>query len=268
MSTDQINRRNFLAYSAAGAAITSTAGLAQGKWGSEPQPKGSQMARPKAIFFDVNETLLDLTSMKRSVASALGGRDDLLSLWFTTMLQYSLVSSAGGQYEDFGVIGAATLRMVARNNGIDLDESDAKNAIMPIRSLPPHPDVRDGLERIKAAGYRMVTLTNSSNGGVEAQMHNAGLTDMFETRLSVEDVQMYKPHQHVYAWAARRLGLEPRECMLVAAHGWDIAGALWAGWRGAFLARPGAQLYPLAPKPEIDVPDLGAAADRLIAMKA
>ena len=268
MSTDHINRRGFLAYSAAGAAITSTPAFARNAWGSERQSKGSEMARPKAIFFDVNETLLDLTSMKRSVASVLGGREDLLSLWFTTMLQYSLVSSAGGQYEDFGVIGAATLRMVARNNGIDLGESDAKNAIMPIRSLPPHPDVREGLQRIKSAGYRMITLTNSSNAGVEAQMHNAGLTDMFETRLSVEDVQMYKPHQHVYAWAARKIGLEPHECMLVAAHGWDIAGALWAGWRGAFLARPGAQLYPLAPKPEIDVPDLGAAADRLIAMKA
>ena len=44
--------------------------------------------RPKVLFFDVNETLLDLTNMKESVGDALGGRDDLLALWFTTMLQY------------------------------------------------------------------------------------------------------------------------------------------------------------------------------------
>jgi len=266
MKHDGLNRRRFLAYSAAGAAVSSTSALAHGALRTAHEPQEHPMTRPKCLFFDVNETLLDLTSMKKSVADALGGREDLLSLWFTTMLQYSLVSSAGGQYEDFGVIGAATLRMVARNNGIELSEADSKNAIMPIRTLPPHPDVRDGLKRLKAAGYHMVTLTNSSNGGVEAQMQNAGLTEMFDSRLSVEDVQMYKPHQHVYAWAARILGLEPHECMLVAAHGWDIAGALWAGWRAAFLSRPGAQLYPLAPEPEINVPELGTAADRLIAM--
>ena len=270
MDHDTLNRRRFLTYSAAGAsaALTSTSALASAPLRTSLEAKGKPMERPKVLFFDVNETLLDLTSMKKSVASALGGREDLLSLWFTTMLQYSLVSSAGGQYADFGVIGAATLRMVARNNGIELSESESKNAIMPIRTLPPHPDVRDGLKRLKNAGYRMVTLTNSSNAGVEAQMSNAGLTDMFETRLSVEDVQMYKPHQHVYAWAARKLGLQPHECMLVAAHGWDIAGALWAGWRAAFLSRPGAQLYPLAPDPEIHVPELGKAADQLIAMSS
>jgi 2-haloacid dehalogenase len=57
------------------------------------------------------------------------------------------------------------------------------------------------------------------------------------------------------------------ECLLVAAHGWDIAGALWAGWRAAFLSRPEAQLYPLAPAPELVAPDLRLAAERLIAME-
>lgn len=52
--------------------------------------------RPKVLFFDVNETLLDLTKVKKEVGKALSGREDLLSLWFTTMLQYSLVTSASG----------------------------------------------------------------------------------------------------------------------------------------------------------------------------
>lgn len=36
--------------------------------------------KPKVIFFDVNETLPDLNAMRKSVADALGGRDDLMSL--------------------------------------------------------------------------------------------------------------------------------------------------------------------------------------------
>ena len=91
--------------------------------------------RPKVLFFDVNETLLDLTAMKESVALSLGGRDDLLALWFTTLLHYSLVETAAGQYHNFDVIGAAALRMIGRNYGILLSEGEARAAIAPMRTL-------------------------------------------------------------------------------------------------------------------------------------
>jgi len=44
------------------------------------------MPRPDAILFDVNETLLDLTPVKEGVGKALGGRPELATLWFTTLL--------------------------------------------------------------------------------------------------------------------------------------------------------------------------------------
>lgn len=262
----EVDRRKFLAYSAAGTAIGAAAGLAPAGLATPDGADAAANRRPGCLFFDVNETLLDLGEMKASVAAALGGRADLLPLWFATMLQYSLVATVGGKYDDFGTIGAAALRMVASNHGIELSERAALESMAPIRSLPPHPDVAPALKRLKDAGFRMVTLTNSSNAGVEAQMRNAGLTEMFDERLSIEDLGIYKPHTHVYRWAARRVGVPAGECMLVAAHGWDIAGALWAGWRGAFLARPGAQLYPLADRPEIVAPTLSGAVDRLLTM--
>jgi 2-haloacid dehalogenase len=49
------------------------------------------MTRQKMIFFDVNETLLDLTPLKASVGETLGGRPELATVWFTTLLQYSLL---------------------------------------------------------------------------------------------------------------------------------------------------------------------------------
>ncbi|MCK0145071.1 haloacid dehalogenase type II [Arenibacter sp. F26102] len=225
------------------------------------------MKPPKVLFFDVNESLLDLGNMKNSIGKALGGREDLLPLWFTTMLQYSLVSTASRQYADFGTIGAATLRMVAANNGIPLSEQDAKEALAPLHSLPTHPEVKAALENIRNAGYKMVSLTNSSKKGVEMQFKNAALTDYFDERLSIEDLGKYKPDSDVYNWAARKMGVQPHECIMIAAHGWDIAGAMWAGWRGAFIARPGQQLYPLAPRPEIIEPDLLKISEKLIALK-
>jgi 2-haloacid dehalogenase len=46
--------------------------------------------------------------------------------------------------------------------------------------------------------------------------------------------------------------------MLVAAHGWDVAGAKWAGLQTAFVERPGQQLFPLGPAPDMHVADLSA----------
>ncbi|WP_223270728.1 haloacid dehalogenase type II [Subsaximicrobium wynnwilliamsii] len=213
--------------------------------------------RPKVLFFDVNETLLDLTQVRAQVAQALEGRDDLLALWFTTMLQYSLVMTTSGQYDHFANIGAAALQMVAANNNIDITQAKARETVVnALRGLPAHPEVKAALAQLKSDGYKLVSFTNSSNEAVKKQFESAGLTDYFDERLSVEDIGKFKPSKATYDWAAHKMGVKPSEAMLVAAHGWDVAGASWAGWRAAFVSRPGQQLFPLAAKTEINEPDL------------
>ena len=266
MKKEQNKRRDFIKKAALASLVAPQLAFSTSTENTEDTITIAQ--RPKVLFFDVNETLLDLTAMKDSVGQVLGGRKDLLSLWFTTMLQYSLVSTVANQYNDFGIIGAAALQMVAANNGITLTEAQAQASILgPIRSLPAHPEVKASLQKLKDAGYKLVSFTNSSNKGVETQFKNSGLLQYFDERLSVEDIGKFKPHVDAYIWAARKMQIKPEECLLVAAHGWDIAGALWANWRGAFISRPGAQLYPLAEKPEIIASDLALITEQLVALK-
>lgn len=221
------------------------------------------MARPMVILFDVNETLLDLKPMKESVGKALDGRPELASLWFTTLLQYSLVTTVADQYLDFAEIRAACLRMVAKNHGIELSEDVVKKAIAPMRSLPPHSDAVPALERLREAKFRLITLTNSSKAAVADQINNDGLSEFFEALLSVEDVGKYKPHAEVYRWAAGRVGANVSDRLLVAAHGWDVAGAKWAGMKTAFVARTGQQMFPLGPEPDITISSLAGLPDEL-----
>lgn len=109
----------------------------------------------------------------------------------------------------------------------------------------------------------MATLTNSSTTACKAQLDNAGIADLFERQLSVETTGKYKPHRDVYQWAANEMGVPPAECMLVAAHAWDVAGAAWAGMQTAFIERAGSQVFPLAETPTISASDLGGLADQL-----
>ncbi|MDI6045879.1 haloacid dehalogenase type II [Flavobacterium yafengii] len=224
------------------------------------------LQRPKVLFFDVNETLLDLNSMKKSIGAALGGHPELMSLWFTTMLQYSLVTTVANQYHDFGTIGAAALIMVAHKNGIDITDKQAKDAVAPILSLPAHPEVKEALLLLRREGFKLVAFTNSSNKAVEMQLKYAGIHDLFDDVLSIEDVGKFKPHADTYNWAAKKMGLKPNECMLIAAHGWDVAGANWAGWQTAFVSRPGQQLFPLANLPEINKENILLVAQKLISI--
>lgn len=215
------------------------------------------MSKPKVIIFDVNETMLDLAPLKISVGKALGGREELLPLWFSTMLHYSLVETLCGNYHSFGEIGTAALMMVAERQGIELKYEDAKSAIVtPLRSLPPHKDVAAALKLLSENGFRLISLTNSSAEGAATQLRNAGLTDLFEKRYSVESVKKYKPHPDTYRMVIDDLGAKPEEVMMVAAHAWDLMGARNVGLQTAFIARPGAPLYPNVAKPDYVLNDL------------
>lgn len=223
-----------------------------------------QKPRPKVIFLDVNETLLDLEPLKKSVTKALDGREGMVGLWFSMMLHHSLVDTLTGKYHEFPEIGVATLQMLAESNGIELSKKDAESAIIPvIQNLPPHPDVIEGLKSLKAQGFLLVSLTNSSNAGVKEQFKNAGLLEIVDRRLTVEGIHKFKPDLGVYRWALEQVGVEAGDAMMVAAHGWDIAGAGVAGLQTVFVARPGKVPYPLAEKPDHIVKDIEELAEFL-----
>lgn len=218
--------------------------------------KPASNADKPVLIFDMNETLLDLEAVRQSVSEILGGGSEIVTLWFETMLHYSLVATVSDNYHNFGKIGAAALVMLAKNRGIDLGMGKAQQALEPIRTAPPYPEVPAALEQLKKKEFRLHVLTNSPRAGMDAQLKNAGIDRYFEQCLSVEDIGLYKPHRHVYRWAARQLKVNSEDCLFIAAHGWDVAGAKAAGMQAAFIARPGQQTYPLAPEPDIIEPDI------------
>ncbi|MGB1289012.1 MAG: HAD hydrolase-like protein, partial [Aggregatilineales bacterium] len=97
------------------------------------------------------------------------------------------------------------------------------------------------------------------------QLGNAGLSEYFTKIMSVESVGKFKPTQDVYDFAAKTLSETPEHLWLIAAHDWDIAGAMHAGWQGAFVARPGMVIAPQATPPQIIGDDLAQVAEQLIA---
>ena len=218
---------------------------------------------PRVCVFDVNETLLDLGSLDPLFEDAFGDAS-VRRAWFLQMLQSAFVATITGAYSDFGAIGAAALEMTAERQGVDLSDDDRRRILGGMRELPPHPEVPESLDRLRDAGLRLVTLTNSTREVAEAQMENSGLKDYFEQNLSADSVSRLKPAPEPYRMAAESAGVGIGETRLVAAHSWDVAGALRAGCAAAFVARPGMVLDPLVQRPDVVGSDLAEVAERII----
>jgi 2-haloacid dehalogenase len=221
----------------------------------------------RVCLFDVNETLLDLGALDPHFERAFGDAG-LRRVWFLQLLQSALVATVTGAYSDFGQVGEAALEMIAERQGVQLTDEDRELILGGMRELPPHPEVAESLERLRDAGLRLATLTNSTQQVAEVQLDSSGLRGYFEQILSADMVRRLKPAPEPYRMAAESLEVEVQSVRLIAAHAWDVAGALRAGCAAAFVARPGMVLDPLVERPDVVGADLSEVANRILEVEA
>ena len=90
------------------------------------------MADRPIIVFDVNETLLDLETIRPTFERIF---DDAaaMRLWFANLITYSEALTLAGVYVPFTDIGGAVLRMLAATRGIAISDADADELTEPVR---------------------------------------------------------------------------------------------------------------------------------------
>ena len=218
---------------------------------------------PRILVFDVNETLLDLKSLEPHFERVFGDKT-MLREWFHQVIQFAEALTLAGDYRDFGEVARAALEMTAEAHRIRLAPEDGQEIMGGMRNLPAHPEVPKALSRLKSAGFRMVALTNSPQAVVDAQMKQTNLQEYLERNFSVETVRRYKPAPEPYRMVAAELGVPVGQLRMVAAHAWDVGGAMRAGCAGAFIARPGKAMFPLFPKTDVTGNDLAEVAEAIL----
>lgn len=108
----------------------------------------------RVLVFDVNETMLDVSALTPHFARVFGD-GAVLQEWFATLLLYSNVATVAGLYADFSVVAGAVLDMMATARGTRLTADDRAGILSGTRSLPAHPDVPPGLERLRTSSLRI-----------------------------------------------------------------------------------------------------------------
>ena len=202
------------------------------------------------ILFDINETVLDLSSLKPKFRAAFGD-EAVMATWFSMLLHTSTVCVLTDIKTEFATLAGVMLDTIAERRGVELSGVMRDEILGGFSSLPPHADIKPALSRLRSAGYRTVAFTTSSLTLVSSQIDNAGLTDYYDEIVSVEETGSFKPDPRVYEFVAKRINRPIAELRLVATHDWDTHGALSAGMHAAYIDRSGAPYHPLYHRPDI-----------------
>ncbi|MEV0097194.1 HAD family phosphatase [Streptomyces sp. NPDC050738] len=136
-----------------------------------------------------------------------------------------------------GIGTRETLETLRSEYGIQapLDELlAAKNALyleLARTSTEVFPEMRKFVERLHADGVPMAVASGSSLAAIEAILGGTGLDGLITTVVSAEEVAHGKPEPDVFLEAARRLGADPADCVVLEDAAPGAAAAHAAGMR-------------------------------------
>src|SRR5208282_922949 len=155
----------------------------------------------EACVFDAYGTLFDVNSAARTAQDSLGEKwQPLAELWRAKQLQYTWLRGLAGHHADFWQVTSDALDFALST--LQLNDPALRARLMNLYlTLSAYPEVPDTLNRLKAAGMMLAILSNGTPAMLAAAVANAGITDLFDAILSVEEVKIYKPHPSVYRLA-------------------------------------------------------------------
>ncbi|MHA1600850.1 MAG: haloacid dehalogenase type II [Alphaproteobacteria bacterium] len=192
-----------------------------------------------ACVFDAYGTLFNVHSAVRRGGETLGDKADAVSdLWRQKQLAYTWLRSLMGAHVDFWQVTSDGLDYALAANGIKDSKLHARLMELYL-SLDAYPDVIDALTRLRAGGKKTAILSNGAPKMLNAAVESAGLTDLLDEALSVEDVGVYKPDRRVYQLAVERLAIAPGRICFVSTNAWDANGAAHFGFNVAWMNRFG-----------------------------
>jgi 2-haloacid dehalogenase len=213
------------------------------------------------VVFDAYGTLFDVAGAARLAASEAGGEalakvwPMLAEAWRRKQLEYTWLRTLMGSHADFAQVTADALDWALAE--LRLADPNLRARLLALYdALPAYPEVPQALSSLKAKGYRLAILSNGTPGMLRSAVTAAGIGDLIEAILSVEEVGAYKPLSRTYHLVEARTGAPRDKVFFVSSNGWDAAGAAHYGFTAIWVNRLGQPVDRLPTGPAHIVPDL------------
>lgn len=218
--------------------------------------------RPVAVLLDIFETVVQVDALAdRFVAVGRPGPE--WELFFTRTLRDGMALTLAGDARPFAEVARATLRTTT---GHTLSDEALDHVLDGFRHLPAHPDAEPALAALADAGVPVWAFTHGSAAVASDALERAGLRVLLRDVLSAEAIASFKPPPRVYHWACSTIDRPPDRVALVAAHSWDVHGAVRAGLVGGLATRLEGAVPATVERPHVAAPGLDAVVDALLAL--
>ena len=196
----------------------------------------------RAFVFDAYGTLFDVYSVTALCDQLFPGSGSALAqMWRAKQLQYSVLRSLMDRYEDFAQVTQDALVYSAHALKLDLTAEKRAALMDAYMTLEAFPDAKPALRRLKSMGVRLAILSNGSPAMLRAATGSAGLAELLDDVISVDEVKIFKPSPRVYALASTHLRLPVAEIGFVSSNNWDVYGAGAAGMTTFWIQRAAAE---------------------------
>ena len=221
-------------------------------------------ARPRAVAFDVLETLLDLQPLHERFTE-IGQPAHLLQPWFLRFQRDSMALALSG---DVGEFHPAARQALRTETGHTVTEAQIDHVLDAFATLPAHPDAEPAMRRLAEAGVQVGCLTVGDPDNTARFLERTGLAPHVDRVVTTQQLGTWKPAPAVYHFTAEALGVQRAELALVAVHAWDCHGAKRAGCVAGWCARLEGAYGDVFTPPDVTGDDLEQVAAGLLALPA
>lgn len=211
--------------------------------------------------FDAYGTLFDVAAAAR-IAAQEPGREafatkwpQIAQDWRLKQLQYTWLRAVADAHTDFWSVTKDGLDYALEASGFD--DAELRERLLALYwELSAYPEVPEMLARLKDAGMQTGILSNGSPDMLQGAVESAGIGELLDAVLSVQDVGVFKPHRSVYDLVGKRFDCAPEQVLFVSSNGWDAANAAGYGFYTTWVNRAGEPMDRLPWKPQKVMSDL------------
>lgn len=197
-----------------------------------------EVERVETVTFDSFSTIVDVHTATEKLESYVEDPEHMSWLWRTYVSHYRPLCNFLG-YMSHHEINRAALKYVFGKFDVKASDEELDEIAQVYYEMEPFEDVREGMERLRDAGYDLYVLSNGDHDVLDAMVSNAGIGDLLDGLISADEIRIYKPHVRLYKYTAQQTGTPPDNIVHASALWGDVLGGMYAGNQGVWVNRQG-----------------------------
>lgn len=196
------------------------------------------------LAFDVYGTLIDTQGVVTRLSEYIGDQaEDFSRAWRDKQLEYSFRRGLMRSYATFAVCTSQALDYTDSYLGTGLSPDQKAALLAGYRSLPAFDDVQGALSQLRSDGHALYAFSNGTADAVETLLRTAGIRELFDGVVSVDDRQTFKPNPDVYEHLLNTTAASAGNTWLISSNPFDVIGGVSYGLSSAWVRRSSDSIF-------------------------